>query len=89
MQRADATGDGQPVTPGEKGTTVKVRWGAELQPDRQQGHHSTPWLSTLLSPPVNVPSFRPLSRATISARISSTSFGTVLSYIEIKSLGCG
>lgn len=27
--------------------------------------------------------------ATISAKISRTSFATVLSYIEIRSLGCG
>ena len=31
----------------------------------------------------------PLSKATISAKISRTSLGTVLSYIEIRSFGCG
>lgn len=41
--------------------------------------YSTPWLSGAALSPVNEPSFRPESRATISARISSTSLGTVLS----------
>lgn len=51
--------------------------------------YSTPCPSTLPPSPVKEPSFRPLSMATISARISRTSLGTVLSYIEIRSLGCG
>lgn len=56
---------------------------------RGQSIYSTPCPSTLGPSPVKEPSFRPLSRATISAKISRTSLGTVLSYIEIRSLGCG
>lgn len=51
--------------------------------------YSTPWPSELLPSPVKEPRLSPPSIATISARTSSTSLGTVLSYIEIRSLGCG
>lgn len=49
--------------------------------------YSTPWLSALPPSPVKEPNLRPASMATISAKISNTSLGTVLSYIEIRSLG--
>lgn len=64
-----------------------------IEPDHlemgQVGIYSTPWLSALLSPVNEPPSLRPASIATISAKISSTSLGTVLSYMEIRSLGWG
>lgn len=53
-------------------------------------YSSTPApLSALPPSPVKVPNFKPASIATISARSSNTSLGTVLSYIEIRSLGWG
>lgn len=66
----------------------------------QLQHHHHPALNLYSSTPASAlappapprpapPSFRLVSMAISSARTSNTSFGTVRSYMEIKSLGCG